>query len=156
MASRILQAAAKLAWWRRRRAPARPEMGWAEFELLLGEGFRLQGYVVTEMGGEGAADLVLQKGAGRFLVQCRHWRATRVDAGTVRELHAAAAAQGAAGCFLVTSGEFTAEAVELARAARVQLINGARLIVMLEKARQTLTMPPRVEPRLRRGSRPAA
>ena len=73
----------------------------------------------------------------------------------MRELHAAVAAQGAAGSFLVTSGEFTAEAVELARAARVQLINGARLIVMLEKARQTLTLPPRVEPRLRRGSHPA-
>ena len=99
MASRLLEVAAKLAWWRRRSEPARPEMGWPEFELLLGEGFRLQGYVVTETGGgpEGAADLVLQKGAERFLVQCRHWRATRVDAGTVRELHAAVAAQGAAG-----------------------------------------------------------
>src|SRR3982750_1020056 len=47
-------------------------MSWQEFELLVGEGFRLQGYEVTELGGEGpdgGVDLVLRRDKEKFLVQ---------------------------------------------------------------------------------------
>ena len=47
-------------------------MSWQEFELLVGEAFRLQGYEVTELGGagpDGGVDLVLRKGREKFLVQ---------------------------------------------------------------------------------------
>ena len=51
-------------------------MSWREFEQLVGEGFRLQGYQVVETGGGGAdggVDLVLTKpgktGGEKFLVQ---------------------------------------------------------------------------------------
>lgn len=57
-------------------------MSWREFEMLVGEGFRLQGYRVVETGGGGAdggVDLVLakpgQNGSEKFLVQCKQWRA---------------------------------------------------------------------------------
>jgi restriction system protein len=123
-----------------------------EFELLVGEGFRLQGYLVIETGGEGGADLVLQKGEQTFLVLCREWRAPKVDVGPVRELHGLMAARGAAGGFVATSGEFTAAAAEYANACNIRLLNGKRLHEMLEKAKQTVTMPLRIEPRLRRGS----
>jgi len=52
-------------------------MSWREFEMLVGEGFRLQGFQVVETGGGGAdggIDLVLTKpgtnGGEKFLVQC--------------------------------------------------------------------------------------
>ena len=48
------------------RAPeALDGMSWQEFELLVGEAFRLQGYEVTELGGQGpdgGVDLVLRRG----------------------------------------------------------------------------------------------
>ena len=57
-------------------------MNWRQFEMLFGEGFRLQGYQVVETGGGGAdggVDLVLTRpgknGSERFLVQCKQWRA---------------------------------------------------------------------------------
>jgi len=53
---------------------ALPGMSWQEFELLVGEAFRLQGYGVTELGGagpDGGVDLVLRKGKEKFLVQCK-------------------------------------------------------------------------------------
>lgn len=49
-------------------------MSWREFEQLVGEGYRLQGYRVLEMGGngpDGGVDLELTRGNERFLVQCK-------------------------------------------------------------------------------------
>ena len=60
-------------------------MSWREYEMLVGEGFRLQGYQVVETGGGGAdggVDLVLTKpgknGGEKFLAQCKQWRAFKV------------------------------------------------------------------------------
>lgn len=53
-------------------------MSWQEFELLVGEAFRLQGYEVAEIGGggpDGGVDLVLRKDREKFLVQCKQWKA---------------------------------------------------------------------------------
>ncbi len=149
-----------MLWWSRKRtAPGAPaagavhEMRRQDFEALVGEGFRLLGFLVIEAGGADA-DLVLQKAEQKFLVHFRHWRAPTVDVGAVRELHGAMSARGAAGGFVVTSGEFTPAAVEYARACGVRLVNGGRLAPMLEKARQTVTLPLRIEPRLG-GGKPA-
>ena len=49
-------------------------MSWREFEMLVGEAYRLQGYRVTETGGGGAdggIDLALTMGNEKFLVQCK-------------------------------------------------------------------------------------
>ena len=84
-------------------------MGWREFETLVGESFRQQGFVVTETGGSGAdggIDLKLRKDNEVFLVQCKQWRAYKVSVQIVRELFGVMAAQGATGGFVVTSGVF--------------------------------------------------
>ncbi len=59
-------------------ADALDGMSWREFEVLVGEAFRLQGFSVVETGGGGAdggVDLVLTKGSEKFLVQCKQWKA---------------------------------------------------------------------------------
>jgi restriction system protein len=134
--------------WRKRTQPAIPDMKDREFEALVGEGFRQEGFLVIETGAGAGMELVLQKGERRFFVHCRHWRAAKVDAAAVHELHQAVAARGAAGGFLVTAGALTAAAAEVANASGIRLVNGARLAAMLDKARQTVTLPLRIEPRL--------
>lgn len=126
-------------------------MKWPEFVLLVGEGFRQQGFFVIETGADGGADLVLEKGEERFLVQCKHWRTPKVDAGAVRELYGVMAARAAAGGFVVTSGEVTADAAAFATGRNIQLVYGAKLLAMLEKARETVTLPMRIEPHLGAG-----
>lgn len=118
-----------------------------EFEALVGEGFRLQGYLVIAVA-RGEADLVLEKGKETFFVQLRHWRAPEVDVGAVRELHGAMTAGGAAGGFIVTTGKFSPAAVEFANASGIRLVSGKSLDAMLEQAKQTITLPLRIEPRL--------
>ncbi len=49
--------------------------GWRQFELLVGEAFRRQGYAVEETGlggADGGIDLILRKDGRRTLVQCKH------------------------------------------------------------------------------------
>jgi restriction system protein len=116
-------------------------MSWREFEMLVGEGFRMQGFRVVETGGGGAdggVDLVLSKpahnGSEKFLVQCKHWRALRVGVDVVRELYGVMAAKGATGGFVVTSGRFTAEAHSFASGRNVTLMDGPQLHAMLRRA----------------------
>lgn len=123
-------------------ADALDGMSWREFEMLVGEGFRLQGYQVLETGGGGAdggVDLVLTRqgrnGGEKLLVQCKQWRAYKVGVDVVRELYGVMAAKGAAGGFVVTSGRFTDEAINFARGRNVTLVDGQKLHGLLRQAR---------------------
>ena len=110
---------------------------WSEFELLVGEAFRLDGFEVEHRGGaqpDGGVDLVLRRGGEKFLVQCKQWRATRVGVAVVRELFGVMAASGATGGFVVTSGTFTDDAIAFADGRNVILVDGKILLDMIERA----------------------
>jgi hypothetical protein len=64
-------------------------LSWPDFEKLVADGFRLDGYSVEHVGGrgpEGGIDLRLHCGATLTLVQCKHWKARRVGVVAVCEL----------------------------------------------------------------------
>jgi restriction system protein len=122
-------------------------ISWREFELLVGEAFRVQGYQVKEQGGaqaDGGVDLVLRKGSEVFLVQCKQWKAFKVGVDVVRELYGVMAARGAAGGFVVTSGRFTEDAVAFASGRNVRLVDGTKLFGLLRQARSSLSAAPAV------------
>lgn len=109
-------------------------MSWQQFEHLVGEAFRMQGYEVVETGGGGAdggVDLMLSKGGERFVVQCKQWKAFKVGVGVVRELFGVMASKGSAGGFVVTSGRFTEEATRFARGRNIQLVDGLALVKLI-------------------------
>jgi restriction system protein len=112
-------------------------MSWQEFEWLVGEAFRLQGYDVTEQGGanaDGGVDLVLRKGTETHLVQCKQWKALKVGVDVVRELYGVMAATGAARGFVVTSGTFTPDAIAFATGRNVTLVDGPKLRGLIQQA----------------------
>jgi restriction system protein len=119
-------------------ADALADMTWQEFEMLVGEAFRLDGFRVEERGGasaDGGVDLVLRKDSEKFLVQCKQWRAFKVGVSVVRELYGVMAATGAAGGFVVTSGTFTYDAIKFAEGRNVILVDGPILFDMIKQAR---------------------
>jgi restriction system protein len=121
-------------------ADALDGMSWQEFELLVGEAFRLQGYRVAELGGsgpDGGIDLVLTKGSEKFLVQCKQWKAFKVSVMVVRELYGVMAAKGAAGGFVVTSGRFTEDATAFASGRNIKLIDGPQLHDLIRQAQNS-------------------
>lgn len=135
------------------------DIGWRDFELLVGEAFRLRGFSVAETGGGGAdggIDLELRKHGEIFLVQCKQWRALQVSVSIVRELLGVMAARGASGGFVVTSGIFTAAATDFVRGHNIELVDGKALAAMIEKARvaRPATAPLR-EPSSSASSRPS-
>lgn len=119
-------------------------MSWREFELLVGEAFRMQGYTVIEQGGaqaDGGVDLVLHKGKDTFLVQCKQWKAFKVGVDVIRQLYgvmAAAGAAGAAGGFIVTSGTFTEGAHAFAHGRNLMLVDGPKLLGLMHQAKESL------------------
>lgn len=138
-------------------AQALEDMSWMEFETLVGEAFRLQGYQVREQGGakaDGGVDLVLRKGSETFLVQCKQWKAFKVGVDVVRELYGVMAAQGAAGGFVVTSGRFTGDAIAFADGRNVRLVDGPKLFGLMQQvkaargqgSREVAPTPDRVPP----------
>lgn len=105
------------------------QLSWQDFERLVGEAFRREGYAVSEAkaGPDGGVDLVLRKAGERHLVQCKRWRAHKVGVEIVRELYGVMAARGAAGGYVVSAGTFTPEARRFAQGRNIRLWDGAAL-----------------------------
>jgi len=107
------------------------QMSWPDFELLVGEAFRRQGYVVTEHGGrqaDGGIDLELVLGSERVIVQCKHWLNRQVPVQRVRELLEVVTGEGADRGILVATGGFTRDALEFAAGKPLQLVDGEALV----------------------------
>jgi len=113
-------------------------LSWREFEALVGEAFRRQGFQVSETGGGGAdggIDLMLQKDGETTLVQCKHWRSFKVGVREVRELFGVMVAERAHRAVFVASGSYSREAREFAGGKPITLIDGTALLDLVTPAR---------------------
>ncbi|SDB20198.1 restriction system protein [Desulfonatronum thiosulfatophilum] len=122
----------------RPRASTLQAMSWQEFERLVAEHFRRQGFSVTRNGGagpDGGVDLDLRKGEEIHLVQCKQWKAYKVGVQPVREFYGIMSARGAAGGFFITSGTYTTDARTFAHGLNLELIDGQRLLALIDQTR---------------------
>ncbi|MFP4145080.1 MAG: restriction endonuclease [Phycisphaeraceae bacterium] len=109
-------------------------LSWAQFERLVTEAYRRQGYRAEHTGspaGDGGVDVVLTGCGVKALVQCKQWRAKQVGVAVVRELLGSVTAEQADRGILVSSGRFTAEARRFARKHDIELIDGPALAAMI-------------------------
>lgn len=109
-------------------------MNWRQFEMLVGETFRRQGYSVEETGlggADGGIDLRLRKDGKTTLVQCKQWRSQRVDVKVVREMAGLLAHHGADAVKIVAIGDFTPDAQRFAQGKHIELIHGESLFAMI-------------------------
>lgn len=112
-------------------------MSWREFEMLVGEAFRRQGYSVEETGlggADGGIDLMVRKDGCVELVQCKQWRSRQVKPAVVREMWGLVDHHSADGVKIVCVGEFTREAKAFADGKSIDLVNGERLLSMIRTA----------------------
>ncbi len=109
-------------------------LGWRDFERLVGEAFRRQGYVVEETGlggADGGIDLILRRNGKRTLVQCKQWRRQKVPVNVVREMYGLLTHHGADEVRIATIGGFTPDAAKFAEGKPIALIDGAVLLGMI-------------------------
>jgi restriction system protein len=114
------------------RLKAAREMTWEKFREAVIEGYRRQGYTVEQVRG-GAFDLRLTRGVRTTLVQCRRWKVNQVGVEAVRELFEAAQQQDAYDCVCISTGEFSAAALQYAAGKRIALVNGTALAALVGK-----------------------
>jgi len=119
-------------------------LSWKDFEYIVSETYRRQGFNVEERGAGGAdggVDLVLRKEGRKTFVQCKRWRERSVGVSIVRELYGVMAAEGAEQGIVVTSGDFTAEAQNFARGKALNLIGGSHLLLLIDKVQEKKPRP---------------
>lgn len=120
-------------------------LSWKEFEWLVGEVYRKQGYTVEEFlggGADGGIDLILRKNGGTWLVQCKQWRTQAVGAPTIREIFGLVAHHRANGAIVITSGRFTREAHAFAEGKMLELIDSPKLLALV----RSVQVPPGTSP----------
>ena len=114
-------------------------LSWREFEELVAEAFRREGYRVvenTKAGADGGVDIRLRKEGRLVLVQCKHWNSNRVGVPVVREMCGVMMDEGAAGVVIVCSGGFTRDAWAFAKDKPVRLVDGRALMGMIARVRE--------------------
>ena len=119
----------------------------AEFEWLVGEVFRREGWKVRETGRQdgpdGNIDLELSRSDQRLVVQCKRWTARSVGVDDIRGFSGTLLREGltgGAGIF-VTLSEFTTQARAEAKETGLTLIDGRGLFARVEKVRRTEPCP---------------
>jgi restriction system protein len=112
---------------------------WRDFERVVGEVYRRQGYKVVERGGprpDGGIDLELHRGSEKVIVQCKHWVNREVPVQRVRELLGVITAEGAdRGIFVATSG-FTSDARMFAAGQPIELLDWNDLARLAKEVKQ--------------------
>jgi hypothetical protein len=113
-----------------------------EFEWLVGELFRREGWTVSETGShsgpDGNVDLRLANSQRQVIVQCKRWESWLVGVDEIRELGGTLMREGLtgdAGIFVTLSGSTDPARAE-AKVLGLELIDGQDLYARLERARR--------------------
>jgi len=110
-------------------------MDWREFEMLVGEAFRSQGYKVREIelnGADGGIDLILHRNGATILVHCKQWRTKLVDVRLVREMYGLLMHHGADSIKIIAIGHYTDDAQRFVHGKPIELISGHALLAMVQ------------------------
>jgi restriction system protein len=112
-----------------------------EFEWIVGEVLRREGWDVEETGKEGAADgnidLRIRRAGQELLVQCKRWQSWSVGVDEVRKLAGTLMREGLpgkAGIFVTLSG-FTEPAIAEAAELGIELVDNRELARRIERVR---------------------
>lgn len=108
---------------------------WFQFEKVVAQVYRKQGYTVTRRGGanpDGGIDLVIEKDGQRSAIQCKQWKTWNVGVKAVREFLGALTDAGIPKGVFITLGGYTGEAKQLAEKHGIEMVNETGLAQMLE------------------------
>ncbi len=150
----LFAAAAEIDKYQRRRLLSRQSsletlrgMTWQQFEHLVGEVYRQQGYKVEEKGGsgpDGGVDVVLRRGGETVLVQCKQWKTQSVGVKPLRELRGVVASQVATRGVFVTCGSYTSAALSEFADQPLELIDGPKLLKLVQEVQKERAPQPKI------------
>jgi hypothetical protein len=131
-----------------RHRDALSELDWRDFERLVANYYRDQGFEVDHAGTggrssafDGGVDLRLRKDGQLTLVQCKRDSVFQTEHNVVNELLGIKINEGADEAIVITTGEFTAAARRFGSQGHVRLIDGVELRQMLGRRLNSLAPP---------------
>jgi restriction system protein len=120
------------------------ETPWKDFEYLVAEAYRRQGYQVEYSlgrGADGGLDLTMRKDGLTSLVQCKQWKVFSVGAPVVREMFGLMTAEKADQAIIVTTGNFTRDARDFAAGKPISLVDGPQLLALVQSVQTNRAEP---------------
>jgi restriction system protein len=113
-------------------------LSWDDFELLCMELFEKNGWKVkgnSKKGADGGVDIWMSKtyfnSKNIAIVQCKRYDETRVTIKVIREMYGLMYEYKADRVFIVTTSSFTKECYNFVKDKKIELINGAKLVKMI-------------------------
>ena len=115
-----------------------------EFEWLVGELYRREGWTVTERGRQGGPDgnidLEIQRAGERRIVQAKRWQSWQVSVEDIRGFGGTLLREGLSGSagVFVTLSDFTPQARVEAATSSIEVVDGRDLFGRVEKVRRSV------------------
>ena len=113
-------------------------LSWDNFELLCMELFEKEGWKVkgnSKKGADGGVDIWMSKSTFSnktvAIVQCKRYDETKVTVKVIREMYGLMYEYEADKAFIVTTSYFTKECYKFVEGKNIELINGNKLIGMI-------------------------
>ena len=119
-------------------------VSWDQFELVIAELYRREGYTVevsSGLGADGGIDVKLTKPGELVLVQCKQWRAFKVNVKEVRAFFGVMVSESATRGLFVSTGEYTRDCRAFAEGKPIELLGRAdieRLVRSVQKPGENL------------------
>ena len=109
-------------------------LSWKEFEELVAQAYRRQGFCVIEngFGPDGGVDVKLMKDNQTTLVQCKQWRSKNIGVAVIREMFGVLTAENASEAVIICCGGFTRDSSIFAEKKPIELIGGTKLLSIVK------------------------
>lgn len=116
------------------------KLNWEDFEILISVLFAKYGCKIKRRGGanpDGGVDLEAYKNNYKAIIQCKLWKKNKVGVSVVREMYGVGMHEKANEVYIITCGYFTKEAKEFAKDKSIHLINGYKILELIEKIKNS-------------------
>ncbi|WP_164985288.1 restriction endonuclease [Ammoniphilus sp. CFH 90114] len=113
-----------------------------DFEEYIAVLFKLMGYeevTVTRKSGDGGKDIIFKKGNEICIAECKRYNSPKVTRPDVQKFHSALIDMNAKEGFYITIGNFTKPAVDYVLDKPIHLIDGHRLLSLIEEYSDEIT-----------------
>ncbi len=120
-------------------SPTPDSVTWDQFELVIAEIYRRQGYTVevsSGLGADGGIDITLSRDDAKTLVQCKQRRTESVGVKPVRELFGVLVSEHATRAIMVTTNEYTRDAREFADGKPIDLLMRSDVLALIKSVEQ--------------------
>lgn len=115
------------------------QMDWFDFESFICDIFILLGYdaYTTNRTNDGGKDIIIHKGDFYGIAECKRYDKSKITRPDIQKFHSAIIDSNAEKGYFITTGEFTKPAIQYVLDKPIVLINGEKIVMLLEKIRNS-------------------